>query len=127
MDSGKQKTKGNAKQAKTINVLLFRVGERPSLMEIPNTNESYQELVGGYYRPFVLDPDAGLAVVFDDDGKLKNKPANRELSFKVRNGIYKEVIVGDFFVCKISSAGELSSYEPSLRAAAIFCCGVDLP
>ena len=80
----------------TINVLLCKAGERAELVEIKDSLESFQEVVGGMieeYMPFEDD----VALVCNDEGKMLGLPLNRAIEGE--DGKIMDVIAGDFFIC----------------------------
>ena len=80
----------------TINVLLCKAGERAELVEIKDSLESFQKMVGGLieeYMPFEDD----VALVCNDEGKMLGLPLNRAIEGE--DGKIMDVICGDFFIC----------------------------
>ena len=80
----------------TINVLLCKAGERAEMVEIKDSLESFQEVVGGMieeYMPFEDD----VALVCNDEGKMLGLPLNRAIEGE--DGKIMDVICGDFFIC----------------------------
>ena len=77
------------------------VGEpecRPEVREINDTLEAMQEIVGGLIQ--VIYPfDDPVALVYNDEGKLMNLPANRGLRDK--DGQIYDIIFGTFFLCGV--------------------------
>ena len=61
-----------------IRVLLIEPGEKPRLKTVPHTLESLQELVGGTIQA-VYPFSEPVAVICDDEGKLKGYVPNRAL------------------------------------------------
>ena len=79
-----------------INVLLIEPGKYPKQIEIEDTLEAMQETVGGYieeYMPF----DDEVAVICNEEGKMKNLDLNRGIYDK--NGKLLDIICGSFFLC----------------------------
>ena len=79
-----------------IEVLLVRPMEKPRLIRMEDSLEAMQEVVGGLieeYMPFI-DP---VAIVCNEEGKMKGLPLNRGIYDD--NGNLLEIIAGDFFVC----------------------------
>ena len=84
---------------KVIKVVLCKVGEAPRMVEIENTLEAKQELVGGWIEmacPPIHDDDA--VVICNEEGKLLKLPPNRFL--RLANGMPYDVICGDFFIIR---------------------------
>lgn len=78
-----------------ITVLSVCQGRHPTVVEIEDSLESMQKMVGGYielYMPF----DDWAAIVCDDEAKLKSKPLNRAIYNS--NGDVVDIIAGDFFI-----------------------------
>ena len=61
-----------------LSVLLIQPGKAPRMVEIPDTLDAMQELVGGYieeYMPF----DDEVAIIVNEEGKLNGLPPNRAI------------------------------------------------
>ncbi len=81
-----------------LSVLLIQPGKAPRTVEIPDTLDAMQELVGGYieeYMPF----DDEVAIIVNEEGKLKGLPPNRAI-FAEDSKQIADVLVGDFFIVK---------------------------
>lgn len=81
-----------------LSVLLIPVGKKPQTVEIPDTLEAMQDLVGGYieeYMPF----DDEVAIIVNEEGKLNGLPPNRAI-FTEDGKQISDVLVGDFFIVK---------------------------
>ena len=79
----------------TLSVLKIAPGQHPQQVEIDNNLKALQEAVGGSIDavyPFA-DP---VAIICNDDGKLRGLPLNRLLCDK--NGNPYDVIAGTFFL-----------------------------
>jgi len=74
---------------KLIWALKKPAGKAAKFCRIDNTLESLQEEVGGYIEAVNISPD--LAVICDEDGRLKGKPYNCKI-----NGVD---FVGDIVIC----------------------------
>ena len=84
---------------KTIKVVSVPVGKQAFVKEISTDLKSLQAEVGGYIQalyPF----EEEVALICNDDGKLKMLPLNRALKTEgmCGNEIY-DIISGDFFIC----------------------------
>ena len=80
----------------TIEVILVKPMELAEVVEIKDSLEAMQELVGGYieeYMPF----DDEVAIICNDEGKLMGLPLNRGIADE--NGMLQEIIAGPFFIC----------------------------
>lgn len=81
-----------------LSVLLIQPGKAPRMVEIPDTLDAMQELVGGYieeYMPF----DDEVAIIVNEEGKLNGLPPNRAI-FAEDSKQIADVLVGDFFIVK---------------------------
>lgn len=82
-------------QAK-ISVLLVEPGKYPQTVEIDNSLEAMQELVGGYIE-VIMPYESQVALVCNEEGKLTNLPLNRALySGDGRNRKVSDIISGSF-------------------------------
>lgn len=77
-----------------MKVIVKKVGEAPQTVNLDNTLEAVQKVVGGYIE--VLRIDGNLLMICDEEGKLKGKPYNFDLGH--------DIIVGD--VLFVQSDGE---------------------
>jgi hypothetical protein len=87
-------------QPKKIEVLAYRVGKAPMMETLDNDLKSLQAFVGGYIEAYTIAP--GITVICNEEGRLKGLPPNREVPGA-------GLIVGDFLVCRNSSAGNTLS------------------
>lgn len=74
-----------------IRVLLVEPGTEPKLVSVEHTLENLQKLVGGYIQA-IYPWDDPVAVVCDDEGKLKGSFPNRMIEDY-------DLICGSFFIC----------------------------
>lgn len=77
-----------------MKVIVKEVGKKAEVREIANELEASQKIVGGYIE--VVQVDADVLMVCDEEGKLKGKPYNFDLG--------RDIIVGD--VLFVQSYGE---------------------
>lgn len=77
-----------------MKILIVEPRKLPRRADIPHTLEEMQKVVGGYIE-IIYPFDDPVAVVCDDEGKLKGYELNR--AFK---GI--DIIAGTFFIAGIS-------------------------
>lgn len=77
-----------------MKVIVKEVGKKAEVREIANELEALQKIVGGYIE--VVQVDADVLMVCDEEGKLKGKPYNFDLG--------RDIIVGD--VLFVQSYGE---------------------
>jgi hypothetical protein len=80
-----------------IKVLLVKVGEEPKVVEIENTLEAKQKIVGGYIE-MAQPPIHGdsAVIICNEEGKLMGLKPNRYLLD--RNGVPYDVVCGDFII-----------------------------
>ena len=79
-----------------LSVLLVELGKCPKVIEIEDTLEAMQNIVGGdieVYEPF----DDEIAIVCNEEGKVKGFPLNRTIYSD--RGELVDIIAGAFFVC----------------------------
>lgn len=79
-----------------LSVLLVEPGKCPKVIEIEDTLEAMQNIVGGdieVYEPF----DDEIAIVCNEEGKVKGLPLNRAIYSD--RGELVDIIAGTFFVC----------------------------
>lgn len=80
----------------TITVLIVEPYEKPYVKEIDNTLESLQREVGGCIQAIYPFSDADVAIVADDEAKLKGKSLNRAL--RDEDGEVYDIIAGTFLI-----------------------------
>ncbi len=76
-----------------MKVLIVEPRKRPRRADIPHTLEEMQKLVGGYIE-IIYPFDDPIAVVCDDEGKLKGYELNRVLK-------NIDIIAGTFFIAGV--------------------------
>lgn len=79
-----------------IKVLLVEPNNYPKVIEIEDTLEAKQQIVGGYIE-MVMPYEDDVAIICNEEGKISGLPLNR--SIKDENGEIVDVIAGTFFVC----------------------------
>ena len=87
-----------------MKVLVVEPNREPYVLEIDNTLEEMQKLVGGYIQavyPFVEE----IALICNEEGKLMNLPFNRLLTDTETNLPY-DFVCGTFFLCACPSESE---------------------
>lgn len=94
-----------------MKVLLKKVGQTYEFAEIENTLEAMQAVVGGYIQVISLRP-VGLALVCDEEGRLKNYEPNAVVRTATKS---PQQIVGTFFVCQ-TAGGEFVGFNDILEA-----------
>ena len=76
-------------------MLLVKPKKKPEVMEIEDTLESLQKMVGGYIEVvYPFDDPVGLIV--NEEGKILKLPPDRAL--KDCNGKIYDIIFGDFLI-----------------------------
>lgn len=73
-----------------MKAIIKEVGKPPKVVEIENTLEEMQKIVGGYIEAVAIGK--GCLMICDEEGKLKGKPYNFDLG--------NDIIVGDVFFTK---------------------------
>ena len=81
-----------------MRVLVVEPERRPEAREIDGSLHTMQGIVGGLIQP-VYPFDDPVALVYNDEGKLMNLPANRGLRDK--DGQIYDIIFGTFFLCGV--------------------------
>lgn len=81
-----------------MKALLIRTHEAPKTIDINNTLADLQKSVGGYIEAVYPFADT-VAIVCDEEGKLKGKESNRYLC---NDGIAYDMIAGDFLIVGLS-------------------------
>lgn len=91
-----------------IRVLLVEPLEKPRVLEIKHTLENLQKLAGGTLQA-IYPWDDPVAIVCDDEGKLKGSMPNRALVDD--EGEPYDIICGSFFLCGIGKDDFISISE----------------
>ena len=79
-----------------LRILLKKVGKEPKIMNIENTLEAKQEIVGGYIECVYLPNDDSVVLICNEEGKLSELPLNRALRGDY-GGVY-DIIAGTFLI-----------------------------
>lgn len=82
-----------------ILVAVKKVDEAVDFVEIDNTLEAAQAIVGGYIE--IVEVDDGLYMVCDEEGKLKGKAFNFGY------------VAGDVFFVRLDDEGNFASLDES--------------
>lgn len=88
----------DANTRSAISVLLVEPGQSPRMIQIEDTLEAMQQIVGGYieeYMPF----DDPVAIICNDEGKIDGLPLNRAIRAEDDRNEIIDVIAGTFFIC----------------------------
>ena len=80
-----------------MKILKIDPGKKPETMDIENSLESMQSLVGGMIQA-VYPFDDPIALICNDEGKILNLPLNRVLR-NPENGEIYDIICGTMFLC----------------------------
>ena len=88
-----------------ITVVACYPGKQAVVTRIQNTLEAKQAFVGGYIQA-VYPFDAPIALVLNEEGKLKGMEPCRAL-FDEEGNIY-DIIVGPFLICGLDDEGFVS-------------------
>lgn len=90
-----------------ITVLLVEPNKRPKFTEIEDTLEAMRELIGGDIEEYMPFEDE-VAIICDEEGKLKGLPPNRAVYGINDDGERQmlDVIRGKFFLCYAPIASE---------------------
>ena len=77
-----------------MKVVIKRVGQMGEVIEVENTLETWNDIVGGWIQTFPLASD--MLIICNEEGKLKGLEPNVEIVV----GECSELIVGDFAIVK---------------------------
>jgi len=80
-----------------IQILLIEPGKYPKTMEINDSLESMQSLVGGYIEEYCPFDDEVAIVCNVDEGKINGLPLNRAIYDSQTNELL-DIIAGNFFL-----------------------------
>ena len=89
-----EKTQEKAPEGK-ISVLLIQPDHYPKKIEIEDSLEAMQDIVGGSieeYMPFVDE----VAIICNEEGKINGSPLNRAVYDENHNMV--DIVAGDFFI-----------------------------
>lgn len=98
-----------------IFVLYVQVGKYPEVVEIENTLEAKQNLVGGDIEQFCPYDDE-CAIIVNEYGKIEGLPLNRAVYFDPdKKDRMMDIMAGDFFVCGAPyESSEFESLSPEM-------------
>lgn len=74
-----------------MKIVIKNVNEQGKIVEIENSLENFQNIVGGYIEVFPLENN--ILMVLNEEGKIKDLPVN----FIIGDERYAEEIVGNVF------------------------------
>ena len=104
-----------------LQILFIEPGKYPKTIEINDTLEAMQSLVGGYieeYCPFNDD----VAIVCNDEGKIHGLPLNRAVYDPDTNKLI-DIIAGNFFIVgtpEDSASFQSLTQEQQMKYAKLF-------
>ncbi len=93
-------------------VIKKEVGKDPELEKVENSLEALQQAVGGYIETLTFSTDAVL--VFDGEGKIKNRPVNVKL--------FCEELVGTILVVGVNGDEFSDLKDPENICRFLFNC-----
>ena len=104
----------DAEQAKEekIKVVLLEPGKLARTVEIENSLESLQSVVGGYIEPGYYF-DEPVCLICNDEGKINGMPLNRGVRDK--DGKIIDIIAGTAFICDCSGENFGSLNEDQIK------------
>lgn len=77
-----------------MKVVVKKVGQIGEIVEVENTLETWQGIVGGYIQTFPITSD--MLIICNEEGKMMGLEPNVEIVV----GQCAELIVGDFAIVK---------------------------
>lgn len=77
-----------------MKAVIKKVGQLGEVVEVRNTLQTWQGIVGGYIQTFPLTSD--MLIICNEEGKLMGLEPNVEIIV----GNHPELIVGDFAIVK---------------------------
>ena len=79
-----------------MRVIVCKPDEYAEVVEIEDSLESMQNMVGGLIEEY-MPWDDEVAIICNEEGKMNGLPFNRAI--RDENGGIQDVIAGDFFIC----------------------------
>ena len=98
----------NEQSTEKISVLLVESGKYPRMIEMEDSLEAMQRVVGGDIEEFMPYADE-VAIICNEEGKLNGLPPNRAIYFKPEGAESREmvdIIFGTFFICYAPAESE---------------------
>lgn len=98
----------NKQNAEKISVLLVEPGKYPRMIEMEDSLESMQRVVGGNIEEFMPYADE-IAIICNEEGKFNGMPPNRAIYFESEGAKIREmvdIIFGKFFICYVPAESE---------------------
>ena len=96
---------------KTIKVIVKEPNKQAELIEIPDTLEKLQEIVGGYIQMIQFDRESAL--ICDEEGKLKG--------YEVNFPLWNDVIVGTCVIAGVDGEDLADVPEQTIRTLNAIC------
>ena len=87
-----------------MKILKVDPGKVPEVMEIENSLEAMQAVVGGLIQA-VYPFEEAVAMVVNEEGKLMGLELNRALR-NPKSGVIYDVVCGTFFLCGVPADSE---------------------
>ena len=109
-----------------MRILKMKPEQKPERVDIPDTLEAMQKVVGGYIQA-VYPFEEPVALICNEEGKLNGLPLNRALWDE--DGTLYDIISGTFFLCAAPpdaenfqslSEEQLLYYEERFRCPEMF-------
>ena len=98
---------------KMLRVILCKTDEKAVVIEMEDSLESMQNLVGGLIEEYMPWEDE-VAIICNEEGKMNGLPYNRAV--RDETGCILDVIAGDFFICYAPIESErFESMPPELE------------
>lgn len=95
----KQTSNSSAQKEQYIDVILCAPGKKARVTTIMNNLKSLQHMVGDSFIEAIYPFDDPVAIVCDEEGKLRNATLNRSL--RDENGNIYDIIAGPFLVVEL--------------------------
>ena len=97
----------------TMRVILCKPDERAVFIEMEDSLEAMQSMVGGLIEEY-MPWDDEVALICNEEGKMNGLPLNRGI--KDEDGHLQDIIAGDFFICYAPIESErFLSMPPAFR------------
>ena len=80
----------------TLRVIVCKADERAEVVEIEDSLEAMQAVVGGLIQEYMPWEDE-VALIVNEEGKMIGLPLNRGI--RNEKGRLQDIVAGDFFIC----------------------------
>jgi len=94
-----------------IKIVYKKPNEKPTIIEVENTLEKFQELVGGYIEIVPANDDRSILMIVNEEGKIHNLENNILLG--------GESIVGNVAFIQNGDDGEFHSLTDDMANAIV--------